>query len=197
MGLAVQKHCVVYTLLRRGVRWTVYKTGSKELQAGLCADFLEALGRKQISFSTLITLICKMRMKMFFCFRGQIWELRLKTKDWKAETEDIETRNITILPQASYSTLYMFANYLWSFQGAYLNTGRTLHNAILTLRFEGTVHGWTPSDQEGPLTDLMFPPGSFPVNPTACSVSGMCLKYTALVNTSSANLLLGILRTST
>lgn len=72
MALVVQKHCGFWILLRRGTRRPVYRSGNKELQAGFCADFLEALGRELILFSALIFLICKMSMKMFFCLRGHI-----------------------------------------------------------------------------------------------------------------------------
>jgi len=48
IGLAMQKHCVVYTLLKRDVRRPVCRTSSKELQTGYCVGFLEAVGRKQI-----------------------------------------------------------------------------------------------------------------------------------------------------
>lgn len=71
----------------------MYRSGSKELQASFCADFLEALGREQISFSALIILICKMSMKMFFLLKRthtKVQRLRLKTeklrlKIWKQE----------------------------------------------------------------------------------------------------------------
>lgn len=196
MGLAVQKHRVVYTLLRRGARRLVYKTGSKELQAGFCADFLEALGRKQISFFALIILICKLSMRMFSCFRGQIWGLRPKTKDWKAETKGMETRNITVLPQASYSTLHMFANHLWSFQSAYLNTGCTLHDVILR-DAEIWRHGsWLDSQWPGGASlRRQVPTRIFSSEPNL--MLGTRSKYTARLNTSSANLLWGTLLTST
>lgn len=76
---------------------------------------------------------------------------------------------------------------------AQLSTRAALHTMQFQEMLKCTAHGWTPSDQE---EKLRIPPGSLPVNSTTCFVSGMCLKHTASVNTSSANLLLGTLLSS-
>lgn len=114
--------------------------------------------------------------------------MSVKINHCKAETEDMETIRITILPQASHFTLYMFANYLWSFLSAYSNMGCILHDSVLR-----NAEIWRPGSWLTPRRSKSQSSGSnqdFGQGTQPHAFCGVCLKYTTLVNTSSVNLLL-------